>query len=710
VTSTVFRLSTAAKAAPGLIDADIAHLTRVAARIVEQTARTTDDLAAARRVTDLRGGAGVERDLEIRRLETRLRTLSRLGADVVLGRIDPLDGEPVYIGRIGLSDTDGTTLLLDWRTPDAAPFFAATLADPRGLANRRHYRWASGAIVDYWDERFTGDDTASAALDAQSAFIASLGASRSSTMQSVLGTIAADQDAAIRASSRGVLLVDGGPGTGKTVVALHRAAYLLYSDPRMQGGRGRILIVGPHRPYLAYISDVLPSLGEEGVAACTLAETVDGGDRFPVETDPGVAALKGTVAMVAAIEPAVTFYEEPPRDGTDIDTDYGDFWLSPADWAEAIAAVPPGTPHNEARGDLWAAVLDILIDTIDDDLDPTVVRAELSRNSDMQRAISRVWPLIEPEDLVSDLWSVPAYLRRCSPGLTPSEVDLLQRENPTAWTVSDVPLLDTAARRLGDSGAARRAAAARSESAERRRVMDSVVDDLVDAADDMGSLVTMLRAEDIAGVIVDDADLYRAEPDALAGPFAHIVVDEAQELSDAQWQMLIARCPSGSMTIVGDRAQARDGFTESWADRLQRVGLTRAALGEITTRTLTVNYRTPEEIMAVAGPEITAALPDASVPSAVRASGEPVRFGAAADLDTIVTAWLADDNGTVCVIGATTAVADPRVRTLTPVTAKGLEFDLVVLVLPEQFGDEIAGAVDRYVAMTRSTRELVVLR
>ncbi|QRY64313.1 AAA family ATPase [Gordonia sp. PDNC005] len=710
MTSTVFRLSAAAKGAPGLIEADIAHLSRVAARIVEQTTRTKDELSAARRLTDLRGGAGVERDLEIRRLETRLRTLSRLGADVVLGRIDPRDGEPVYIGRIGLSDADGTTLLVDWRTPDAAPFFAATLADPRGLSNRRHYRWASGSIVDYWDERFTGDDTASAALDAQSAFIASLGASRSSTMQSVLGTIAADQDAAIRASSRGVLLVDGGPGTGKTVVALHRAAYLLYSDPRLQGGRGRLLIVGPHRPYLAYISDVLPSLGEEGVTACTLAETVDGGERYPADADPRVTALKSKTAMVEAIEPAVAFYEEPPRDGTDIDTDYGDFWMSPADWAEAIAAVPPGTLHNEARGDLWAAVLDILVDTISDNADAGVVRAELSRNADLHRAIGRVWPLIEPEDLVSDLWSVPAYLRRCAPELSGDEIGLLQRDDPKAWTAEDVPLLDAAARRLGDSGAARRAAAARTESAERRRVMDSVVDDLIDAADDAGSLVTMLRAEDIAGVIVDDSDLYRAEPDALAGPFAHIVVDEAQELSDAQWQMLIARCPSGSMTIVGDRAQARDGFTESWEERFRRVGLTRAALGEITTRTLTVNYRTPAEIMAVAGPEITAALHDARVPTAVRASGEPVRFGVATDLDTIVTAWLADNDGTVCVIGATAPVSDPRVRTLTPVTAKGLEFDLVVLVQPEQFGTEIAGAVDRYVAMTRSTRELVILR
>ncbi|GEE03118.1 DNA helicase [Gordonia spumicola] len=707
MTSTVFRLPDTAtgKADPSLIAADTARMTAIAERVVEQTEQATAELSAARLATDLRGGAGVERDLEIRRLESRLRTLSRLGSDLVLGRIDPVDGDPVYIGRIGLSDADGHTLVIDWRTPDAAPFFAATLADPRGLAGRRHYRWARGAIVDYWDERFTDDESSSAALDAQSSFIASLGASRSATMQSVLGTIAADQDAAIRASSKGVLLVDGGPGTGKTVVALHRAAYLLYADPRLQAGRGRILIVGPHRPYLAYIADVLPGLGEEGVTACTLAETVPGGDGYPPESDARVTALKATTAMVDAIEPAVGFYEEPPREGVDVDTDYGTFTVDPADWTEALRAVPRGVPHNEARDDLWAVLLDILVDGADVDVDPQTLRAELYANADLHRAVGRVWPLIEAADLVGDLWTVPAYLRRCAPHLSDGEVAMLQRADPTAWTADDVPLLDAARRRLGDPGAARRAARARVETAERRRVMDAVVDDLIAGADDMGALATMLRAEDIQGVIVDDADLVRVEPDALAGPFAHIVVDEAQELTDAQWRMLVDRCPSGSMTIVGDRAQARDGFAESWAERLARVGL-----HEVTTRTLTVNYRTPEEVMTVAAAQIRGAVPDAEVPSAVRSAGVPVREGAVADLGAVVDDWLAVNDGTVCVIGAHGFGPRARVAVLTPGTAKGLEFDLVVLVDPDQFGGGVAGAVDRYVSMTRSTRELVVLR
>ena len=202
----------------------------------------------------------------------------------------------------------------------------------------------------------------------------------------------------------------------------------------------------------------------------------------------------------------------------------------------------------------------------------------------------------------------------------------------------------------------------------------------------------------------------------LAGPFAHIVVDEAQELTDAEWQMLLLRCPSRSFTIVGDRAQARNGFTESWEERLERVGL-----DQIHLASLSINYRTPEEIMAEAEPVIRAVLPDANVPTSIRSNGIPVTHGSTSDLGSILDAWLAENaDGIACVIasegietGAFTASSEePRVRSLSPQLAKGLEFDLVVLVDPEDFGDNavgIAGAVDRYVAMTRATQQLVIL-
>lgn len=235
--------------------------------------------------------------------------------------------------------------------------------------------------------------------------------------------------------------------------------------------------------------------------------------------------------------------------------------------------------------------------------------------------------------------------------------------------------------------------------------MAKVVDTLLQSDDDGEGVLTMLHGQDIKDSLVDGAAQPGGEPDLLAGPFAHVVVDEAQELTDAEWQMLLLRCPSRSFTVVGDRAQARHGFTESWRERLERAGLDR-----INLASLSVNYRTPEEIMAEAEPVIRAALPDANVPVSVRSTGIPVAHGSAADVHAIVDAWLAaHTDGIACVIGDPGFRATSRVRSLTPELAKGLEFDLVVLVDPEAFGEGIKGAVDRYVAMTRATRQLVIL-
>ena len=264
------------------------------------------------------------------------------------------DPAPVYVGRLGLTDSGGRRLLVDWRSPAAEPFFGATHANPMGLTSRRRYRWSGGRISDYWDEVFTPDGLEGhAALDDQSAFIASLGANRSGRMRDVLGTIQADQDAIIRAGSSGALVVDGGPGTGKTVVALHRSAYLLYSDPRLGHHRGGVLFVGPHQPYLAYVSDVLPSLGEEGVQTCTLRNLVPEGATAGPEADPDVAGLKSSAELVKAIEAAVGFYEEPPAKGMTVETHWSDLRLTADDWAEAFEAREPGTPHNDGREQVW---------------------------------------------------------------------------------------------------------------------------------------------------------------------------------------------------------------------------------------------------------------------------------------------------------------------------------------------------------------------
>ncbi|GAA1139554.1 RNA polymerase recycling motor ATPase HelR [Kitasatospora gansuensis] len=697
----------AAKADPALIARDEQHFAAIAESLEQAIAELSDRLDAERRAPGGVGREAMDRDSEIHRLTGRLRALRRFGLDLCLGHIVGADSpEPVYIGRLGLTDSTGRRLLLDWRSPAAEPFFAATHATPMGLTSRRRYRWTRGRINDYWDEVFTADGLEGhAALDDQSAFIASLGSNRSARMRDVLATIQADQDAIIRAGSRGTLVVDGGPGTGKTVVALHRSAHLLYSDPRLGHRRGGVLFVGPHQPYLAYVADVLPSLGEEGVQTCTVRDLVAEGAKAAVETDPEVARLKSSVELVRAIEPAVGIYEEPPTKGLMVETHWSDLWLSADDWAAAFAAPEPGTPHNEARDQVLEELLTILMDKDDGEAPPAQLRRSLLQNRELITTLNRAWPMIEPTDLVGDLWSVPAYLRKCAPSLSPEEVRKLQRADAGAWTVSDLPLLDAARQRLGDPKASDRKKRHEAAIAAERARMDDVIDHLLQADDDGEGAVTMLRGQDLQSTLVDDSALPTTDPEPLAGPFAHIVVDEAQELTDAEWQMLLLRCPSKSFTIVGDRAQARHGFTESWRERLERVGLDR-----IDVTSLSVNYRTPEEVMTEAEPVIRAVLPDANVPTSIRSSGIPVRHGSVTELDSILDSWLAEHaEGVACVIGDPSFRPASRVRSLTPELSKGLEFDLVVLIDPETFGTGIEGAVDRYVAMTRATQQLVVL-
>ena len=382
---------------------------------------------------------------------------------------------------------------------------------------------------------------------------------------------------------------------------------------------------------------------------------------------------------------------------------------------------------------MWEALLGILVDKLrdevgdgdevdagwgtegaDDDFDAYGLtapdpderfRRALIANEDLADAFGRAWPLLEPTDLVGDLWSVPAYLRMCAPWLEREQVLALQREDASAWTVSDLPLLDAARRRLGDPEASRRRARKRAADAADRERMADVVADLIATDDSEMRVMSMLRGQDLTAALVDEDAVPGTDPDLLAGPFAHVVVDEAQELTDAEWQMLLARCPSRSLTIVGDRAQARHGFTLTWQERLARVGLDRVALA-----TLDVNYRTPEAVMAEAEPVIRAVLPDANVPTSIRRTDDVVHHGALTELDGVLDEWLAaHPEGVACVIGDPSFRATERVSSLTPVLAKGLEFDLVVLVDPQEFGDGIEGAVDRYVAMTRATARLVVL-
>ncbi len=505
--------------------------------------------------------------MEIRRLTARLRALRRFGLDLCLGHmVSGEHPEPVYVGRLGLTDSQGRRLLIDWRSPAAEPFFGATHANPMGLASRRRYRWTRGRVSDYWDEVFTPDGfEGHAALEDLSAFIASLGSSRSAQMRDVLGTIQADQDAIIRASSRGALVVDGGPGTGKTVVALHRSAYLLYSDPRL-GHRGAhskssVLFIGPHRPYLAYVADLLPTLGEEGVQTCTLRDLVPEGATAAIESDPGVALLKSSADMVKAIEPAVRFYEEPPTKGMEVETPYADLWLSLDDWAEAFEAPEPGTAHNEARDAIWEELLTILVDKYDgDDVPDGLLRRALAQNADSVHAFNRAWPLLKHADL-------SATSGRCRPicacaplgsALTRSRA---QRREPTG--------LDRV--RLAAPGPARqRSATPRrhgTSSAARRRSRRAR------AHGPGGSRLGRGRSLRTAGDVDSAGDLQEKPGDQGAAPAPTRTSSPArpptsrgrgEELTERAADAALRSVPE--LTVVGDRAQARHGFAESWLD------------------------------------------------------------------------------------------------------------------------------------------------
>ncbi|KQT97855.1 HelD family protein [Sanguibacter sp. Leaf3] len=783
-TTSVFDLPEhlSAKADPRLVELDEQHFAALSRSLEQTVTSLTARLAAVRRSPAGSGQTAVERDAEIHRLVARLRGLRSYGPDLCLGRTvsDDAADHHVYVGRQGLVDAAGDPLLVDWRSPAAEAFFAATPAHPMSLASRRRYRWHLGRVRDYWDEPLTAAVVDGAAVDgaaedghgtlpdARSAFVASLGGSRTGRMRDVLGTIQGDQDAIIRAGSRGTLVVDGGPGTGKTVVALHRCAYLLYTDPSLGHRRGGMLVVGPHEPYLDYVADVLPDLGEDGVLTCTLADLVpEGADAVP-EASPEVARLKGTTRMVEAVDAAVRFFEQPPAEGLLVQPAWAEVWLSPGDWTRAFGSPDPGTPHDEALDSIWEEILDILVgkhqdevardddvegshrlgrldgvdefdvvdDVVDDGLDvddgrydgrghgdsswpddgaggasgaggvPTeVLRAALRRDPELVAAVDRAWPMLDAAEVVADLWSVPAYLRLCAPWLSPDEREALRRPAGSPWTDADLPLLDAARHRVGDPTVAARRVRHDATVASEREYRSHVVDSLVEADDDPEGTSVMLRSSDLADALAGAFDTVDRRHDALAGPFAHVVVDEAQELTDAEWQMVLRRCPSRSLTVVGDRAQARRGFREPWGERLQRVGI-----DEVTVAPLTYSYRTPAPIMAAAEAVVRAEIPDANVPVSVRTGGLPVLYGRLADLHAIVDDWLdKHPDGTACVVGAPDFTTTERVRSLPPQLTKGLEFDLVVLVDPAALGTGLQGAVDRYVTMTRATEQLVLL-
>jgi DNA helicase IV len=723
-----------------------------------------DDLrerASARRAAILRqtGGthqARLERDNFSVMYSQQVAQFNAAENGLCFGRLEFNDGELRYIGRVGLhSDSDEyAQLLMDWRAEAARPFYLATAASPGEVRVRRHLRTRGRTLISLDDEVLdlaSADPSRHEGLTGESALLAALSASRTGSMTDIVETIQVEQDEIIRAPMPGALVVQGGPGTGKTAVALHRAAFLLYTFRRQLEKRG-VLVVGPNATFLRYIGQVLPSLGETSVLLSTI------GDLFPGVSAVGsesaaAAAIKGRPGMARVIAAAIRDRQHVPAQPVRIDSDSGRLSLTPRMCAQARErARRSRRPHNLAQPVFAREIVSALTRQLAGQLGHNVLggsnllgqqdvddlRRELRDDEAVRAAIVRLWPVLTPQQLVSDLLSDPARLKAAGPGLSAEDRALLHRDDGTDWTPADVPLLDEAAELLGEDERA-----ARADKERRRRLQEAYAQGVLDIIgrddeDDPEILMgaDVIDASRLAERFDDEENMTAAERAAAdrTWAFGHVIVDEAQELSPMAWRMLMRRCPARSLTIVGDLAQTSDlSGTASWADALRPYLSDRWRLAP-----LTVNYRTPSEVMAVGADVLAAIDPALETPRSVRDSGhQPWRLEAPAEsfadaigtgamrlaeqagegkLAVIVPAERLDELGKVVssVLPGTALGADPDLTTpvvvLTVRQAKGLEFDCVLIADPALIlAESPRGLNDLYVALTRATQRVGVV-
>ncbi|WP_333777632.1 HelD family protein [Streptomyces sp. IBSBF 3136] len=691
--------------------------------------------------------ARLERDILVAERSGLLAALNAVDGSLCFGRIDLADGAVHHIGRIGLREDDArrTPVLVDWRADVARPFYLATGHTPMGLRRRRHIATEDRTVTSLHDEILDlGDATRTGHEDptGDAVLLAALDSARTGRMSDIVRTIQAEQDEIIRAPHRGVLVVEGGPGTGKTAVALHRAAYLLYEHRELLARRA-VLIVGPNPAFLGYIGEVLPSLGETGVLLATVGELFPG-VRATAADSREAAAVKGRADMADVLAEVVRGWQSLPDPVIAIEHDREILMLD--DGLVKVArerARAARLPHNEARehfeGHILNTLTDMLAERIGTDpydgtnlLDPsdiTQIRDELAENPEVWAAIDQLWPRLTPQRLVADFLADPV-------GHLPDEdAAAIRRPVTREWTVSDVPLLDEAAELLGVDERVARARAERereTQVAYAQGVLDVSYasrtyefDDKEDGDPD-GSEV--LSAHDIIDAErfaerQEEADHRSAAERAAADrtwAFGHIIVDEAQELSPMAWRLLMRRSPTRSLTLVGDPAQTAEAAgVGSWAEILEPY------VGDRWEHTrLGVNYRTPAEIMELAAAVVRARHPGFEPPSSVRSTGVRPWVRATDDLPGAVAGAVAEltpAEGRLAVIAprhlhrrlaarldGVTAGAEPdltrTVVLLDPRQAKGLEFDSVLVVEPARYGTS-----DLYVALTRATQRLGVL-
>ncbi|MFF5437515.1 HelD family protein [Streptomyces achromogenes] len=692
--------------------------------------------------------ARLERDILVAERSGLLAALNAVDGSLCFGRIDLAGGTTHHIGRIGLREDDAerTPVLIDWRADVARPFYLATGHTPMGLRRRRHIATEGRTVTSLHDEILDlGDVTRTGHEDhnGDAVLLAALNSARTGRMSDIVQTIQAEQDRIIRAPHRGVLVVEGGPGTGKTAVALHRAAYLLYEHRELLARRA-VLIVGPNPAFLGYIGEVLPSLGETGVLLATVGELFPGVRATAADT-PEAAAVKGRADMAEVLAAVVRDRQALPDPVIAIEHDREVLMLD--DGLVNVARERTRAaklPHNAAREHFEGYVLNTLTElyaervgtdpydgsSLLDASDITQIRDEIAENPEVWDAIDRLWPRITPQRLVADFLAEPD-------GYLPEEdADAIRRPVTRAWTVADVPLLDEAAELLGEDDRLARARAERereTQVAYAQGVLDvsyaSRTYEFEDKEDSDPDASEVLSAHDIIDAERfaerhEEADHRSAAERAAADrtwAFGHIIVDEAQELSPMAWRLLMRRSPTRSMTLVGDPAQTAEAAgVGSWADILAPYVEDRWE----HTR-LGVNYRTPAEIMDLAAAVVRAEHPDFEPPSSVRSTGvRPWVRRASGDLPGAVAeavAELTPKEGRLAVIaprelhralaarldGITADTEPDLTRTvvlLDPRQAKGLEFDSVLVVEPATYGTS-----DLYVSLTRATQRLGVL-
>ncbi|HEY5878992.1 MAG TPA: ATP-binding domain-containing protein, partial [Nakamurella sp.] len=724
-------------------------------------------------------GGRVERDVAYANHAAAVVALNAAEDRLCFGRIDRTDGETMRIGRMGIFDDAGDhhQLLMDWRAPSARPFYVATAANPLGLRRRRYIvtrrRRVQSANDEYLDltdpQALAAARTAGGGPAGEAALLAALRAPRTGRMSDIVATIQAEQDQIIRADLAGILVVQGGPGTGKTAVALHRAAYLLYNHREQLQQRG-VLIIGPNPTFLTYIGQVLPALGENAVVLSTIADLFPGVSARAVE-DPETSRIKGRTVMGTVIANAVLQRQAMPATPITVAFDGAPGGRVVLDRTILTAARDRAwasrRPHNRARPLFVRRVIDRLVRQVAarmgtgpdgqslanaDDLE--AIRQDLVEHQGLRDALRDVWPALSPQRLLADLFGSAARIEFAAESLRPQDRKLLLRaDDPTGWTAADVPLLDEAAELLGTLPVAAAAGNGGDDAGYAAEVLDllGANDDL--HPDDAGlqGMLGMVSASTLAGLHDEVVDWTSTAERATADrewTYGHVIVDEAQELSAMAWRMVMRRCPMRSMTLVGDLAQTSDpAGALSWSRMLRPY-----VRGRFRVEDLTVNYRTPAEIMTVAEPVLSAIDPDLRAPRSVRDTGvlPAHRRVASSDLPAQVVDVVReedDEPGTVGVLvprSRYAAVADAverarsggpalaadassaqpslfemvdtatdlrrHVVVLTVMQAKGLEFDSVIVADPAGIIAESArGMSDLYVALTRTTQRLTVL-